>query len=152
MKVLVFPHHLEIGGSQTNAIDLATAVRDHYGHEIVFCATPGPAGKLLAERGFRLIELCRPKTYPSPTWTIQVLLAARRERPHLIHAYDNPQIFDAFYGAHLVGRFPMLATQMSMAVQRMLPRSVPITYGTAALADEARRYQWGSVSLLEPPV
>jgi glycosyltransferase involved in cell wall biosynthesis len=152
VKVLVFPHHLEIGGSQTNAIDLATAVRDRHGHDVVFCATPGPARKLIADRGFRLIELCRPRAFPSPTRAAQVYQVARRERPDLIHAYDNAQILEAFYGAHLVGRVPMLATNMSMTVQRMLPRTVPLTYGTAELADEASRSQRAPVWLLEPPV
>jgi len=152
MKVLVFPHHLEIGGSQTNAIDLATAVRDQFGHEMVFCATPGPAGELIAERGFRLIELARPKATPSPTLLRQVHTAVRDEQPDLLHAYDNQQIFDAFYGAHLIGRMPVLATNMSMAVQTWLPRTIPITYGTAALAEEAKATQNAPVWLLEPPV
>jgi glycosyltransferase involved in cell wall biosynthesis len=152
MKVLAFPHHLEIGGVQTNAVDLATAVRDRFGHETVFCATPGPAAKLIADRGFRLIELAWPKIQPSPTLARQVYGIARRERPDLIHAYDNQQIFDAFFGVHLIGRVPMLATNMSMAVQRFLPRSIPITYGTAELADEAAQVQRAPVWLLEPPV
>jgi glycosyltransferase involved in cell wall biosynthesis len=152
MKILAFPHHLEIGGVQTNAVDLATAVRERFGHETVFCATPGPAAKLIADRGFRLIELARPRMEPSPTLARQVYGIARSERPDLIHAYDNHQIFDAFFGVHLIGRVPMLATNMSMTVQRFLPRSIPITYGTAELADQATARQDAPVWLLEPPV
>ena len=151
MKVLVFPHHLEIGGSQTNAIDLATAVRDRHGHDIVFCATPGPAGELLAERGFRLIELPMPRSAPSPTLMRAVRRIAIEEQPDLLHAYDWQQILDAFYGVHLRDRLPMLGTVMSMAVLR-LPRSLPLTYGTAGLVEEARGMRSGPVSLIEPPV
>ena len=33
MKVLVYPHTMEIGGSQLNAIEIAAAVRDR-GHDV----------------------------------------------------------------------------------------------------------------------
>ena len=41
MKVLVYPHDLQIGGSQINAIDLAAEVAEH-GHEAVVYAIDGP--------------------------------------------------------------------------------------------------------------
>ncbi len=152
LKILAFPHHLEIGGVQTNAVDLATAVRDRFGHETVFCATPGPAAELIAKRGFRLIELPRPRMAPSPTLSYQVLGAARREGADVVHAYDRQQILDAFYGVHLFGRLPMLGTVMSMGVLADLPKSIPMTYGTEALVEGAARQQHAPVWLLEPPV
>ena len=152
MKLLVFPHHLEIGGSQTNAIDLATKSRDDFGHEVVFAATPGPAAEVLDQRRFRLIELPRPRSMPSPTLIREFGRACRREDPDLVHAYEDQQIFDAFYGAHVAQSVPMMGTVMSMAVHRMLPRSIPLTYGTKALADAAALRQPAPVWLLEPPV
>lgn len=151
-KVLVVSHHLEIGGSQTNCIDLATAVRDHLGYEVVFCATPGPAAAILEQRGFRLIELGRPRSAPSPALAAQIGRAVRQERPDIVHAYEWQQILDTYYGAHLPLRVPMLGTVMSMAVLRMLPRSIPLTYGTEQLVTDARPLQRAEVSLLEPPV
>src|SRR5205807_398251 len=38
MRIIVYPHAMEIGGSQLNAIQLAGAVRDR-GHEVVVVAT-----------------------------------------------------------------------------------------------------------------
>jgi len=89
MKVLVFPHHLEIGGSQTNAIDLATQLRDRHGHDIVFFATPGPARALIDERGFRLLVAPTPPRHPS--WTMARALAAAidAEQPELLHAWEQ---------------------------------------------------------------
>ena len=47
MKILVFAHQLEIGGTQTNAVELSAALRDLHGHEVSLFATPGPAVKLV---------------------------------------------------------------------------------------------------------
>lgn len=148
----MYPHHLEIGGSQTNALDWATALRDHFGHEVVFCATGGPAAALVRARGFRLLELPRPKHSPSVTLTRQVLGIARAERPDVVHALEWPQILDAYYGAHLRGRFPLLGTVLTMAVQRMVPRTIPVTYGSEQMVADARLRQRGPVWLTEPPV
>ena len=42
MKILVFLHELVVGGTILNCIELATALRDVHGHEVVLFATPGP--------------------------------------------------------------------------------------------------------------
>jgi hypothetical protein len=144
--------HLELGGVQTNALDLATGLRQHSGHDVIFCAPPGPAGAPIRERGFRLIDLPLPKIAPSPTLSRLVFRLARNEQVDLVHAYDSQQIFDAFFGIHLLGRMPMLGTVMSMGVQRVLPRSIPMTYGTVELVERARQSQHAPVWLLEPPV
>ena len=39
MKILVFAHHLEIGGTQVNAIEISAALRDLHGHDVVLFAT-----------------------------------------------------------------------------------------------------------------
>ena len=41
MKVLVYPHSMEVGGSQLNAVQVAGAVRDR-GHEVIVISEPGP--------------------------------------------------------------------------------------------------------------
>src|SRR5260370_17559318 len=41
VKVLVYPHAMEIGGSQLNALEIAAAVRDR-GHEVTVVSRPGP--------------------------------------------------------------------------------------------------------------
>jgi len=152
VKVLVFPHHLEIGGSQVNAVDLAAAVRDIYGHEVVFFATPGPGEALLESRGFRLIAAPRPRSSPSPAVVRALRTAVRREGADIVHAWDWPQCIDAFFGAQLASGVPLVGSIMSMVVPTFVPRSIPLTYGTPKLLDEAKRLRRARVSLLEPPV
>ena len=41
MKVFVYAHQLEVVGTQVNAIELAAALRDLYGYEVLIFATPG---------------------------------------------------------------------------------------------------------------
>jgi glycosyltransferase involved in cell wall biosynthesis len=152
MKVLVFTHHLEIGGSQVNAIDLATTARDAFGHEVVLFATPGPAAALVATKGLRLIEAPRPRVHPSPTMAAALARAVRRERPDVIHAWDWPQALDAFYGVHLPLRVPMISSVMAMTVLNAVPQHITITMGTEQLVHEAQERRHGTVELLEPPV
>ncbi len=152
MKILVFTHHLEIGGSQVNAIDLAAATRDRYGHEMVVFATPGPAAALVSDRGLRLIKAPNPRTHPSPAMSRALIAAVRREQPDLVHAWDWPQALDAYYGVHLPLRTPLAVSIMSMVVLTSVPQHIPITMGTEELVDEARRRRRGPVELLEPPV
>jgi glycosyltransferase involved in cell wall biosynthesis len=152
MKVLVFSHHLELGGSQVNAIELAAAVRDTYGHDVAVFATPGPAVELVRAHGLRFIAAPTPRMHPSPTVIGALRQAVRSEAADLVHAWEWPQCLDAFYGIHLLGGVPMVGSNMSMAVTRFLPRSIPLTYGTPALVEQARHRRPGQVVLLEPPV
>jgi len=152
MKVLVFAHRLELGGTQTNAIELAGAVRDRHGWEVVLFAEPGPAQALAEEKGLRLLPAPAAERHPSPRVARALRAVVAAERPDLIHAWDWPQCFDAYYGEHLLHGVPLLCTVMGMTTLGFIPRGLPTTYGTRALADQARRGRSGSVDLLEPPV
>lgn len=152
MKVLVFTHRLEVGGSQVNAVDLATAVRERHGHEFVFFGTPGPAVDLIADRGFRYIAAPAIRTSPSPTMVQAVRSVVRQERVDLVHAWDWQQCLDAFYGAQLACGVPVLGSISSMSVPWFLPPSLSVTFGTPELVDQARRHRRGLTALLEPPV
>jgi glycosyltransferase involved in cell wall biosynthesis len=74
------------------------------------------------------------------------------ESPDLIHAWDWPQVLDAYFGQALVGGLPVLGKSMSMSVERFLPRSIPMTFGTAELQAQAAEVWTSPVALLEPPV
>ena len=152
MKVLVYTHHLELGGSQINAIELAVTVRDVYGYQVVVFGTPGPALELVEANGLRFIPAPTPQMHPSPSMMRALKQSVRSERIDLVHAWEWPQCLDAFYGVHLLGDVPLVGSNMSMTVTRFLPRSIPLTYGTPALVEEARRGRAGPVVLLEPPV
>ena len=152
MKVLVFAHRLELGGTQTNAIELAATVRDTHGHDVVLFATPGPASELARGKGLRLIDAPAATTHPSPAVMRALRAAVRAEKPDLIHVWDWPQCFDAYFGEHLVHGVPLLCTMMGMVVPSFVPRQLPTTFGTQQLAEDARRSRTGTVDLLEPPV
>lgn len=152
MRILVFGHRLETGGSQTNTIDLAAAARDLHGHEVVVFATPGPAAELVARRGLELIPAPEPSRF-HPSWPMVRALdsAVRRVRPDLLHVWEWPQILDAYYGAHVWPGVPMLATNMTMDPLRSIPREIPLTVGTQEIVDASRARRSGPVWLLEPP-
>jgi glycosyltransferase involved in cell wall biosynthesis len=152
MRVLVFAHRLELGGTQTNAIELAAAVRDKHGWDVTLFAEPGPAAALAQARGLRMIPAPGAVGHPSPTVMRALRAAVRETKPDLIHAWDWPQCFDAYYGEHLALGLPLLCTVMGMTVPSFIPRALPTTFGTRELADRARRMRSGPVDLLEPPV
>jgi glycosyltransferase involved in cell wall biosynthesis len=152
VKVLVFAHRLELGGTQTNAIELAATARDKFGQDVVLFAEPGPAAALAEQRGLRLLPAPGAIDHPSPRVMRALRAAVRAEQPDLIHAWDWPQCFDAYYGEHLVFGVPLLCTVMGMAVPRFIPRTLPTTFGTRELTQQARRTRSGPVELLEPPV
>jgi L-malate glycosyltransferase len=152
MKVLVFAHRLEIGGSQHNAIELTATLRDRQGVEAVMFAEPGPAARLAHERGLRLLDAPAARAHPSPARGRALREAIRQERPDVVHVWDWPQCLDAFYGAHLPWRTPLVVSVMDMNVPRLLPRTLPTTFGYPELLDQARRLGRRDVHLLLPPV
>ena len=151
MRIIVYPHDLAIGGSQINAIDLAKAVQDA-GHEVTLFAQPGPLEKYIAEKGLPFVRARTLRYRPSPSRIAQLASLARRQGADLIHAYEWPPCLDAYFGAHLVGKIPLVCTVLSMAVSDLVPPSVPLIMGTEDLGDEARNGRGGAVHVLEPPI
>jgi glycosyltransferase involved in cell wall biosynthesis len=138
MKVLVFAHRLEIGGTQTNAIELAAALRDLHDFDVVVFATPGPMLHLVEEKGLRFLPAPDAFRHPSPARMRAVRRVVRQERPDLIHAWDWWQCLEAYYSVHLPLGVPLIVTDMMMELTRILPRTLPTTFGTPRLVDEAR--------------
>lgn len=152
MKVLVVAHRLELGGTQTNAIELAARVRDRHGVQVTLAAAGGPSEALARQHGIDLRLLPDAARHPSRARVSALGALARKLEPDLIHVWDWPQCFDAYPVAHLVDRRPLLCTVMSMVVPRFIPRHLPTTFGTEELAEAARATRQGVVQLLEPPV
>jgi len=152
LKVLIFAHQLEIGGTQTNAIELAAALRDRLGHDVVIFATPGPATALIERLRLRYIPAPDAFVHPSPSRLVALREVVRRERPDIIHAWDWWQCLDAFYIEHLIHRVPLVVSDMMMSVARVLPKSVSTTFGIPELVDAARAAGRQRVGLLLPPV
>lgn len=151
MRVVVYVHHMEIGGSQLNALELAreTVAR---GHDVVVLAPPGGALWDVARRfGLEMVTLPTHLTWPSPRNMAQAVSAVRRLRADVVHAYEWGPAIDVALGPHLLLGTPAVVTTLSMYVSGYIPRHVPLIVGTHQLAQEAAaRYR--HVRLMEPPV
>jgi L-malate glycosyltransferase len=152
MKVVVFAHRLEVGGTQVNAIDLATGLRDRHGFEVVLFATPGPLVRLVQERGLRYVEAPDAILHPSLARMKALRRLVREEKPDLIHAWDWWQCLDAYYSVHLPMGVPMVVSDMMMELTRILPKQVWTTFGIPDLVEVARRVGRRKVDLILPPV
>lgn len=152
MKVLIVAHRLELGGTQLNAVDLAHRAQRDHGIDVLFAAAPGPAQSWVTDRGLELRLLPDSKTSPNRPRIAAIEELASEFQPDLIHVWDWPQCFDAYPGAYLRKRTPMLCTCMGMVVPRFIPRQLPTTFGTRQLVERARQSRSGEVALLEPPV
>jgi L-malate glycosyltransferase len=152
MKILVYAHQLIMGGTVVNAIELAAALRDLHGYEVVLFASPGPMVKLVEEKGLRYLPAPDARFHPSPALMRSLRDAVRRERPDLIHAWDWWQCLDVYYAVYLTMRVPMLVSDMTMNVTRLLPKALPTTWGTPQLVDHAKAMGRRRAKLLLPPV
>jgi glycosyltransferase involved in cell wall biosynthesis len=151
VRILVYPHYLGIGGSQINAIDLAAGVASA-GHDVLIYGEPGPLVPYIRQRGLRFIAAPPMRFRPDPLRIAQLARLAVRERLDLIHAYEWPPCLDAYYGAALMRRVPLVCTVLGMKVMPFVPASVPLIMGTEELGDVASAVQRGRVWVLEPPI
>lgn len=152
MKILVFAHRLELGGTQVNAIELAAALRDLHGHDVVLFATPGPMQALADAKRLRCIAAPDVRWHPSPARVVALRRAIRDERPDVMHVWDWWQCLDACVARSFGCRVPMLVTDMMMELTRVLPKRLPTTFGTPQLVDQARAQGRRRAHLLLPPV
>jgi L-malate glycosyltransferase len=151
MKVVVYPHRLEIGGSQLNAIELAGAVRD-LGHEAIVFGQPGGLVERVRDMDLEFVPAPQPRGRPAP----KVMRALRRlvaERGvDVVHGYEWTTALEAYFGPRARDGVPAVATVMSMAVAPFLPLDMPLVVGTEQIADHERRLGRESVAVIEPPV
>lgn len=152
MKIIVFAHRLEIGGTQINAIDLTARLRDDHGFDPILFATPGPAQELAVTRGLRFEAAPDARFHPSMRRMSALRSLVRRENAELVHVWDWWQCLEAYYGLHLPSGVPMIVTDMMMDLTRILPRSIPATFGTPEVLDKAKARGYRRAQLLVPPV
>lgn len=148
----MFSDQLVIGGCQVNAIELAAALRDRHGYDIVYFATPGPMVKLVEAKGLRFLPAPEAHSYPTPARMSALRDVVRHERPDLIHVWEWGQCVDALYSVYLPMRVPILVSHMMMDLTRVLPKLLPTTYGTPDLRDQAIAMGRHAAALLLPPV
>lgn len=153
MRVLVFGHRLDVGGTQVNAIELSTYLRDVCGHQVTYLASPGPMNDLIDKAGLPFRAAPEASSHPSPARMRVIDQTIRSERPDVVHIWDWPQWLDAFLGVQLLRRMPTVVTCMSMAVPSVMPkRAARTTFGTPELVEKARSAGYRHAHLIMPPV
>jgi glycosyltransferase involved in cell wall biosynthesis len=151
MRILVYPHAMEIGGSQLNAVQLAGAVRDR-GHEVIVISEPGPLVDRVRAMDLEHIEIPMNRRRPSPEVLAQLVRVVRGRRIDVVHGYEWPPVVEAFFGPGLRLRTAVVGTVMSMSVVPFFPRTVPLVVGTEAIRAATQAAGQHRVTLLEPPV
>ena len=149
MRVVVYPHRLEIGGSQINAIELAGAVSD-LGHEVIVFGQPGGLVERVRDMGLEYVAAPRPtrpplggRLRPGP---------ARRAATSTSCTATSGRRRSRRRGPRATRGVPAVATVMSMAVAPFLPLDMPLVVGTEQIADHERRAGRRAVEVIEPPV
>jgi glycosyltransferase involved in cell wall biosynthesis len=151
MRILVFPHAMELGGSQLNAIEIAGAVRDR-GHEVAIVSEAGPLLERVQGLGLPHHPLvARPGIRPSWRVARQLRSLVADEGYDVVHGYEWPPATEAAFGTGIAGT-PYVCTIMSMSVAPFLPHSMPLIVGTARIAREAEAAGFCDVTILEPPI
>ena len=151
LKIMVYPHAMEIGGSQLNAIELAAAVRD-LGHEVAVIGEPGPLVELVLRLGLEHLALPADRRRPSPAVARRLRALARERSLDVVHGYEWPPALEAAAATFHAPGTAAVCTIMSMAVAPFLPATMPLVVGTRALRDHTARQRPGPVHLIEPPV
>jgi glycosyltransferase involved in cell wall biosynthesis len=151
LRVLVYPHAMEVGGSQLNAIELAAAVRD-LGHDVTIVSEEGALMSRVAELSLAHLPLPQERRRPSASVVRQLRDRVRGDHVDVVHGYEWPPGLEA--AAAVLGRREAAAvcTVMSMAVAPFLPRSLPLVVGTRAIQQQTQLRRSGPVHLIEPPV
>lgn len=152
VRIAVCPPTLVLGGSQINAIDLAAAIRDR-GHEVTMVATPGPLEERIRDRDLPFVRIDLPSPGRPSFHAARVLSRLVHDQAiDIVHTYETSPGLEAYFGALLRRRVPVLSTIMSWSVPRFYPRSLALTLGTPKLRADALAMRGGAVYLLEPPV
>lgn len=150
MKILVFPHDMNMGGSQLNAIELAAAVLSE-GHSVCVAGHPGSLQGRVAELGLEFIALPDPGRRPSA----KVVKALRRliaqRGIQVVHGYEWPPALEGLLAASTTSA-RCAVTVLSMSVAPFIPKYLPLLVGTEQIADTERGFGRNFVSVMEPPV
>ncbi|GAA1158843.1 glycosyltransferase family 4 protein [Ornithinicoccus hortensis] len=150
MKVLVYPHDLNIGGSQINAIEISRAVAD-LGHEVSIYGPSGTLVQQIRDLGIEYIPAPKPGRRPSKKVVSELRHHVKSRRIDILHGYEWPPILECLL-ASFGSNTTVTGTVMSMAVAPFLPHSVPTVVGTPQIAHVERQLGRDLVAVIEPPV
>ena len=151
MKILVYPHDLCMGGSQTNAIELAGELVS-LGVECTVFGRPGTLNARIDELGLPFVESVDPGHRPSPGVVRQLRDLVSTGGFDVIHGYEWPPTLEAVLAVRGLPGTAVVSTVMSMAVAPFIPSWVPLVVGTQQIAATEKAAGRPLVELLEPPV
>jgi glycosyltransferase involved in cell wall biosynthesis len=151
MKILVYPHDLGMGGSQTNAIELAGELT-RLGVECTVFGQPGTLNARIAELGLPFVASVAPGRRPSPAVVRQLRELVATGRFDVVHGYEWPPTLEAVLAVRGLPGTAVVSTVMSMAVAPFIPSWVPLVVGTQQIAATEMAAGRPRVELLEPPV
>ena len=150
MRIVIYPHSMEQGGSQGSAIDIAAALQRR-GHDVLVFGPPGRLVDTLTARGVRFEPAPLARIRPSFAVMRRLTRLVSAFRADIVHAFEWPPAVEAAFGPLAFRSVPVVSTVMSMAVAPFIPPSLPVTVGTRSILA-AERHRGPNVSLLVPPV
>jgi len=152
MKLLVYSHSMQIGGSQIVSIILGGAMRDR-GYDVVVAGPPGPLAELVASQGLPFFEIPR-RTDRKPS--ARSIAALRRLIKHegvgLVHAYSHSACIEAFFAGYVSQGLPLICSARGRVAPRPFPRFLPMIVAQAYVGEEALRLGQRHVYLMRPVV
>ena len=150
MKLLVYPHIMEIGGSQLNAIELARGVQEQ-GHDVVVFAPDGELVPMVEQFGLEYIRSPDENKRPSlrNIKELNHIVAARSI--DIVHGYEDGPALELALGPHRKFGTPLVTTVLSMTVPSHIPTHERLIVGTADLLDAQAGIRNRSY-LMEPPI
>ncbi|MGK2956949.1 MAG: glycosyltransferase family 4 protein [Acidimicrobiales bacterium] len=155
MKILLFSQKLIYSGANIVAVDLATKIRDQ-SHEVIVYGTRGPMEEALVERGIPYHPMSYDQQlnvrWPSLRVARELRKLVADEGVDLVHTYEWPACLEALLGPYRSDGVPLVASVMSMRIERFMPRSLPTIVGTRVLRDQLARSKFSSVTFIPPSV
>jgi glycosyltransferase involved in cell wall biosynthesis len=151
VRILIYPHTMEVGGSQLNAIELAGALLER-DHEVTVLGEDGPLVAQVHERSLGYVQLPTDRRRPSPAVTRQLRGLIRDRHLDIVHGYEWPPGLEAAAAVFPASPAAAVCTILSMSVAPFLPASLPLIVGSQAIQRSTEAKRSGPVYLIEPPV
>ena len=151
MKILVYPHDMNMGGSQLNAIELAAQVKK-LGHEVIVFGHDGVLRERVAELGLEFVEAPRARIRPTPSIVGALRRLVEERGIDIVHGYEWPPALETTLALGYKHRTKAVSTVLSMSVAPFIPRHVSLMVGTEQIAAVERDSKRSLVGLMEPPV
>ncbi len=155
MKLLLFSQKLIYSGANIVAIDLAGQMKAQ-GHDVIVYGSEGPMVDKLSELGlqYRPMGVSQKLNghWPSIRVSRELRKLVKDEGVDLVHTYEWSACLEALIGPYRSDGVPVVASVMSMRVERFMPRTIPVIVGTRGLRDGLVRSRYRSVTFIPPSI